>query len=42
MNLGGREETQEELEEEKEEKELFNASRVLMYGILKKIKYFNC
>lgn len=42
MNLGGREETQEELEEEKEEKELINASRVLMYGILKKIKYFNC
>lgn len=38
--MGGREKTQEELEEEKEEKELINASRVLMYGILKKIKIF--
>lgn len=42
MNLGGRKETQEELEEEKEERELINARRVLMYGILKKIKYLNC
>lgn len=36
MNLGGREETQEELEEQKEEKERINASKVLMFEILKK------
>lgn len=36
MNMGGREETQEELEEPKEEKEQINSSKVLMFEILKK------